>query len=215
MSDVWRALPRRRTRARERGPSAACPRPQGNPFEMRRRAGALCNLKFRRFSDDSLVPCDADAAGGVNTTRWCCCWRLRRLCVGACKDRYTRQSEWQPHVQSFLDVRMPSVQNCSLKSSLSRNFPALLQRATRYCALVNSCLMGRLHPTSQRRRHNPPLRWWRGRRWEANASSRWSTHRCSRSRARSAGQGLTHVHFSAQLEPCLTNKNTLHTLNIP
>jgi hypothetical protein len=29
------------------------------------------------------------------------------------------------------------------------------------------------------------------------------------------GQGLTLVHFSAQLEPCLTNNNTLHTLNTP
>jgi hypothetical protein len=29
------------------------------------------------------------------------------------------------------------------------------------------------------------------------------------------GQGLTLVHFSAQLEPCLTHKNTLHTLNTP
>ena len=28
-------------------------------------------------------------------------------------------------------------------------------------------------------------------------------------------QGLTLVHFSAQLEPCLTKKNTLHTLNTP
>jgi hypothetical protein len=27
------------------------------------------------------------------------------------------------------------------------------------------------------------------------------------------GQGLTLVHFSAQLEPCLTQENTLHTLN--
>ena len=26
-------------------------------------------------------------------------------------------------------------------------------------------------------------------------------------------QGLTAVHFSAQLEPCLTQENTLHTLN--
>ena len=26
-------------------------------------------------------------------------------------------------------------------------------------------------------------------------------------------QGLTLVHFSAQLEPCLTQENTLHTLN--
>jgi len=30
-----------------------------------------------------------------------------------------------------------------------------------------------------------------------------------------ASQGLTLVHFSAQLEPCLTHKNTLHTLNTP
>ena len=32
-----------------------------------------------------------------------------------------------------------------------------------------------------------------------------------------ARQGLTLVHFSAQLEPCLTRKNTLlvHTLNTP
>jgi len=29
------------------------------------------------------------------------------------------------------------------------------------------------------------------------------------------GQGLTLVHFSAQLEPCLTHKATLHTLNTP
>ena len=28
-------------------------------------------------------------------------------------------------------------------------------------------------------------------------------------------QGLTPVHYSAQLEPCLTHKNTLHTLNNP
>jgi len=27
------------------------------------------------------------------------------------------------------------------------------------------------------------------------------------------GQGLTLVHFSAQLEPCLSQENTLHTLN--
>jgi hypothetical protein len=34
--------------------------------------------------------------------------------------------------------------------------------------------------------------------------------------ARSAPtQGLTLVHFSAQLEPCLTHKNILHTLNTP
>jgi hypothetical protein len=30
-----------------------------------------------------------------------------------------------------------------------------------------------------------------------------------------AGQGLTLIHFSAQLEPCLTQENTLHTLNTP
>jgi len=30
-----------------------------------------------------------------------------------------------------------------------------------------------------------------------------------------SGQGLTLVAFSAQLEPCLTHKNTLHTLNTP
>jgi len=30
-----------------------------------------------------------------------------------------------------------------------------------------------------------------------------------------ARQGLTLVHFSAQLEPCLTHKNTLYTLNTP
>jgi hypothetical protein len=28
-------------------------------------------------------------------------------------------------------------------------------------------------------------------------------------------QGLTLVHLSAQLEPCLTHKSTLHTLNTP
>jgi hypothetical protein len=28
-------------------------------------------------------------------------------------------------------------------------------------------------------------------------------------------QGLTLVHLSAQLEPCLTQGNTLHTLNTP
>jgi len=28
-------------------------------------------------------------------------------------------------------------------------------------------------------------------------------------------QGLTLVHFAAQLEPCLTQENTLHTLNTP
>ena len=28
-------------------------------------------------------------------------------------------------------------------------------------------------------------------------------------------QGLTLVHFSAELEPCLTHEHTLHTLNTP
>jgi len=28
-------------------------------------------------------------------------------------------------------------------------------------------------------------------------------------------QGLTLVHFSAQLEPCVAHKTTLHTLNTP
>jgi len=28
-------------------------------------------------------------------------------------------------------------------------------------------------------------------------------------------QGLTLIHFSAQLEPSLTHKDTLHTLNTP
>jgi hypothetical protein len=28
-------------------------------------------------------------------------------------------------------------------------------------------------------------------------------------------QGLALVHFSAQLEPCLTHENTLHTINTP
>jgi len=30
-----------------------------------------------------------------------------------------------------------------------------------------------------------------------------------------AKQGLTLVHFSAQLEPCMTQENTLHTLHTP
>jgi hypothetical protein len=29
------------------------------------------------------------------------------------------------------------------------------------------------------------------------------------------GKGLTLVHFSTQLEPCLSHENTLHTLNTP
>jgi hypothetical protein len=31
----------------------------------------------------------------------------------------------------------------------------------------------------------------------------------------SLDQGLTLVHFAAQLEPCLTQENILHTLNTP
>jgi hypothetical protein len=30
-----------------------------------------------------------------------------------------------------------------------------------------------------------------------------------------SGQGLTLVHFTTQLEPCLTQENTPHTLNTP
>ena len=30
-----------------------------------------------------------------------------------------------------------------------------------------------------------------------------------------AGQGLTLVHFSAQLDPCLSQESTLHALNTP
>jgi len=36
-----------------------------------------------------------------------------------------------------------------------------------------------------------------------------------RSISPTCGQGLTLVHFSAQLEPCLAQYNTLHTLNTP
>jgi len=32
---------------------------------------------------------------------------------------------------------------------------------------------------------------------------------------RTSAQGLTLVNFSAQLEPCLTHKNTLHTMKTP
>ena len=35
------------------------------------------------------------------------------------------------------------------------------------------------------------------------------------SRGTSWMQGLTLVHFSAQLEPCLTHKKSLHTINTP
>jgi len=42
----------------------------------------------------------------------------------------------------------------------------------------------------------------------------WTTKSYSAQSAR-CGRGLTLVHFSAQLEPCLTQENTLHTLNTP
>jgi hypothetical protein len=37
----------------------------------------------------------------------------------------------------------------------------------------------------------------------------------TRPESTTASQGLTLVHFSAQLEPCLSHENTLHTLNNP
>ena len=36
-----------------------------------------------------------------------------------------------------------------------------------------------------------------------------------RATAAAISQGLTLVQFSAQLEPCLTQENNLHTLNTP
>jgi len=46
-----------------------------------------------------------------------------------------------------------------------------------------------------------------------------SVRRCAVSLMRnlmfSVSQGLTLIHFSAQLEPCLIHKNTLHTPNTP
>ena len=48
----------------------------------------------------------------------------------------------------------------------------------------------------------------------ARSTARWSDVSQNRLRAACA-QGLTHVHFSAQHEPCLTHNNTLHTLNTP
>jgi len=45
---------------------------------------------------------------------------------------------------------------------------------------------------------------------------RWSsTARGRTASPRARDPGLTLVHFSAQLEPCLTQENTLHTLNTP
>ena len=40
-------------------------------------------------------------------------------------------------------------------------------------------------------------------------------HRPVAQRRVAADQGLTLVHFSAQLEPCLTQENTLHILHTP
>ena len=45
-----------------------------------------------------------------------------------------------------------------------------------------------------------------------SASAPWTSRSSYVSRRR---QGLTLVRFSAQLEPCLTHKITLHTLNTP
>ena len=42
-----------------------------------------------------------------------------------------------------------------------------------------------------------------------------SVSRSSSSPSSASSQGLTLVHFSAQLEPCLSQESTLHTLNIP
>ena len=42
-----------------------------------------------------------------------------------------------------------------------------------------------------------------------------SRARLERIAARQRGQGLTRIHFSAQLEPCLSQENTLHTLHTP
>jgi len=39
--------------------------------------------------------------------------------------------------------------------------------------------------------------------------------RDAKSNALPSVQGLTPVHFSAQLEPCLAQQNTLHTLHAP
>ena len=50
----------------------------------------------------------------------------------------------------------------------------------------------------------------------AMASARHGRHPVAgRAAGAHAGQGLTLVHFSAQLEPCLAQENTLHTLNTP
>ena len=48
--------------------------------------------------------------------------------------------------------------------------------------------------------------------WWVRAAARYAALICTGVALR---QGLTLVHSSAQLEPCLTQKNTLHTLNTP
>jgi hypothetical protein len=42
-----------------------------------------------------------------------------------------------------------------------------------------------------------------------------SGSRCTFPQSVAFSQGLTLVHLTAQLEPCLTQENTLHTLNTP
>jgi len=45
--------------------------------------------------------------------------------------------------------------------------------------------------------------------WRRGPRSRWTRSAC----CGSSWQGLTLAHFTAQFEPCLTQENTLHTLN--
>jgi len=49
--------------------------------------------------------------------------------------------------------------------------------------------------------------------WSAAAAA--AATAASAAAAWSRSQGLTIVHFSAQLEPCLSQESTLHTLNTP
>jgi hypothetical protein len=49
----------------------------------------------------------------------------------------------------------------------------------------------------------------------SHVSRSWSAVAAAPVVLATSSQGLTLVHFSAQLEPCLTHKNILHTLNIP
>jgi len=55
----------------------------------------------------------------------------------------------------------------------------------------------------------------RRRRWRGSSIPRRRGSRPLAAPAATHVQGLTLVHFSAQLEPCLTQENTLHTLNTP